>query len=227
MRPGLVALAVSLMVLSGQAGRACDLALVLAFDVSLSVDADEYDQQARGTADALTDPAVQSVLLSVPGGVALSAMQWSGRGEQSLSVAWAHITEKSELDAFAGKLVTAPRAFGSKTAPGSAIDFARLLHRQNPTSCARSVIDMSGDGVENEGRRTRTASAQAIAEAITINGLVIVGSDDKAVDFYRHNVIGGPGSFLEISNGYGDYRRAIREKLLKEMPQMVAQSAAQ
>ena len=228
MRAGLVIRAALLVAgLAPAPTVACDLALVLAMDVSLSVDTDEYALQMHGTALALEDPAVQAAILSGAGGVSLSGMHWSGRHRQHVFLPWTYVQTKADLNAVAQRLRLAPRLFQSDTAPGSAIDFAKDYHAINGVKCARRVIDVSGDGIENTGLRTRTASATAISDGITINGLVILGEDDRLEDFYRHNVIGGPGAFLEIANGYGDYPRAIRDKLLKELPQMVAKGPKQ
>ena len=202
---------------------ACDLALVLAVDVSLSVDADEFAVQRDGTARALLDPGVKAALLA-NGSVMLSFMQWSGRNDHSVSVPWTRVGSPAALQEFSAQLGRVNRGFWSETAPGSAIAKARDLHRRAPTECARKVIDISGDGIENTGLRTRIASENAVADGITINGLVILGDDDRVEPFYRHNVIGGDGAFVERANGFADYPRAIRDKLLKELPPSLAEA---
>lgn len=209
------------LLLSGVPAFGCELALVLALDVSLSIDQEEFELQTQGTAQALLSPEVSTALLS-GGGVAISLFQWSSRNQQRLILPWTFVSSQADLARAAQTIASGGRAFKSDTAPGSAIDYATGLLASNPTQCGRRVIDVSGDGVENNGIRARTASKAAVDAGITVNGLVIVGQDDRAESFYRHNVIGGPGSFLEIANGYGDYPRAIRDKLLKELPRMVA-----
>ena len=202
--------------------EACDLALVLAVDVSLSVNSEEFVMQRDGTARALLDPGVKAALLA-NGSVMLSFMQWSGRNEHSVSVPWTRIGNTTALQDFSAELGRVSRGFWSETAPGSAIARASDLHRRAPVDCARKVIDISGDGIENTGLRTRTASERAVADGITINGLVILGDDDRVEPFYRHNVIGGEGAFMERANGFADYPRAIRDKLLKELPPLLTE----
>lgn len=205
------------------AAAPCGLALVLACDVSLSVDAEEYSLQTGGMAAAFEDPEVQRKFAAVPGGVLVSFMQWSSRGEQSVSLPWTSLDSAPDMTAFASALRATPRRFQSDTAPGSAIRFATALHQSAPRGCDRRVIDLSGDGIQNNGINTRRAATAAADQfLITINGLVILGDDDRVEPFYRHNVIAGPGAFLEIAAGYGDYPRAFKAKLLKELPQMIA-----
>ncbi len=224
-RCGLAAVAFATSVSTAASG--CDLALVLAVDVSLSVDMSEFSLQTRGTADALLDERVKAALLSSGTGVSIAFVQWSGRHDQVASTSWTHVTTASELEQLSATIRGTARQFQSRTAPGSAIEFASVLHQSNPLTCDRKVIDVSGDGVENTGLRTRDARVQAVARDITINGLVVSGADDDVEGFYRHNVIGGPGAFLETANGYEDYPRAIRDKLLKELPQMMAMELSQ
>jgi len=202
--------------------NACGLALVLAIDVSLSVDEAEFSLQTDGIAQALRDPSVAAAIGSVEGGVAISLMQWSGRDDQAVSVDWRHVDGAGRLAGLADEIAATPRAFGSKTAPGSALSYAMDLHRALPMTCARHVTDVSGDGISNDGVETRVMRDQAVGLGHTINGLVILGDDTRLEAYYRHNVIGGPGHFLEIAYGFDDYGRAMREKLLKELPRQVA-----
>ena len=122
--------------------------------------------------------------------------------------------------AVADQIAQIPRAFASETAPGSALMASIELH--GTVNCARHVTDMSGDGIANTGSETRTARDAAIGLGHTINGLVILGDDARLEGFYRYNVIGGAGHFLEIAQGFDDYGRAMKEKLLKELPRRVA-----
>lgn len=201
---------------------ACGLALMFAIDVSLSVDEAEYAIQIGGIGTALKDRDVAEALLSLEGGAALSLMQWSGRADQAISLPWTRIETATDLSDFAERIARTPRAFASETAPGSALLEAIAAHQTNPLTCDRRVTDVSGDGIQNTGASTRQASAAAVLAGHTVNGLVILGDDPRLEDFYRHNVIGGPGHFLEIARGFSDYPRAMREKLLKEIPMMVA-----
>ena len=213
------------MWLLGAQAYACGLALNLAIDVSLSVDEQEYRLQTGGIASALRDPSVIAAISAIDGGVAISVMQWSGRAEQSISLSWQHVSTPPEIITLARKIETIPRAFSSETAPGSALMAAITLHSQ--ISCERHVTDVSGDGIANTGVDTRLARDQAVALGHTINGLAILGDDTRLEAFYRYNVIGGPGHFLEIARGFDDYGRAMRDKLLKELPQNLAMGPRQ
>ncbi len=200
------------------------MALVLGTDVSLSVDAREFSLQTGGIAWALTQPNVVSALLAAPGGVALTFFQWSDRTEQHVSVPWHLLRTHADIEAFATKMRKVPRAFGSKTAPGSALAFAKDLHEDAPFDCLAQVTDLSGDGIANSGQDTQNVSRAMVSAGHTINGLAILGDDPRLVPFYRHNVTGGPGHFLEIADGFEDYGRAMRDKLLRELPQNLAES---
>jgi len=201
---------------------ACGLALLFAIDVSLSVDEQEFTLQTDGIAQALRDPNVASVIQAIDGGVAISLMQWSGRAHQSQSVPWRMIRDPEELDQLADQIARVPRAFASETAIGSALMAALQIHLEAPQACARQVTDVSGDGIANTGSDTRSSRDQATALGHTINGLIILGDDPRLEDYYRYNVIGGAGHFLEIADGFDDYARAMRDKLLKELPQQLA-----
>ncbi len=207
--------------------QGCGLALLLAIDVSLSVDEREFALQTGGIAEALTDPSVMAVIGSVDGGVALSVAQWSGRDDQHLSLPWRLISNSADIETAAGDIAAIRRVFASKTAPGSALVRSRNIHRDNPYACNRRVTDVSGDGIENSGVNTRRAATALIAQGTTINGLVILGDDTRVEAFYRHNVIGGDGHFLEIASGFDDYGRAMRDKLLRELPTHLAQRMPQ
>lgn len=202
--------------------KACGLALLFALDVSLSVDEREFQLQTSGLATALRDDNVQKAITSIDGGVALALMQWSGRNEQHMYPSWRKINSAAELDSFARSVEVSPRRFSSKTAPGSALGEALAVHFEQPFDCSRTITNVSGDGIANDGADVRKQRSAHIQHGYTINGLIILGADDRLEGFYRHNVIGGPGNFLETAQGFEDYGRAMKEKLLKELPQDVA-----
>ena len=203
---------------------ACGLGLIFAIDVSLSVNDAEYELQMGGLSRALQDRSVLATLEQIEGGVSLALIQWSGQLDQEVSHPWRHVASRSDLSAFAHDIARTKRAFATETAPGSVIDLASQYHDQNPHACQRTVTDVSGDGVQNTGPRTRLSSAMAAGRGQTINGLVILGDDPDPEDFYRHNVIAGPDSFLEVATGFEDFQRAMRDKLLRELPSIVAQN---
>ncbi|MCB1406658.1 MAG: DUF1194 domain-containing protein [Rhodobacteraceae bacterium] len=196
--------------------RACDIALVLAMDVSGSVDAYEYELQTRGVADALQDPAIRDALLR--GRVALAVVQWSGALEQTVSIPWVRIDEPARIRQLSARIASMPRAFaGGNTAVGEAIDLSSELFT-TVRDCAHWVIDVSGDGDENEGYTVGAARRAAWDRGITINGLAIedAGASRSITNFYRSWVV-TPGGFVITARQHTDFARAIREKLLREL----------
>lgn len=216
-----LALALSLG-LAALPARACDIALVLAVDVSGSVDAWEYALQAEGLAAALRDPEVAEAVLRSR--AALAVVQWSGVGQQSLSVPWTRIEEPAQLARLASRIAIMPRAFaGGNTAVGEALDFAGARFGREVRDCARWVIDLSGDGDENEGFTAGTVRRELVARGITVNGLAIegLGTGMAITNYYRRWVI-TPGGFVETAQGHADFARAMRRKLLRELAPPIA-----
>ncbi len=196
--------------------RACETALLLAIDVSGSIDRGEYALQISGLADALDDPEVADVLLQ--GQVALSVMQWSGIGRQAMVIPWQRILSPQALRRFSAQARSLPRAFeASDTAVGEAIAFATA---QFPAvgDCKRHVIDVSGDGPENAGTSVGRARMAALEKGIEINGIAIedMGNSAPTTSFYKNWVI-TPKGFVLTARGLQDYPRAIRAKLLREL----------
>ncbi|NUB43552.1 DUF1194 domain-containing protein [Fertoebacter nigrum] len=198
------------------AARACETALLLAIDVSGSIDAGEYALQVQGLAAALEDAAVAEVL--VQGQVALAVVQWSGVGAQALVLPWRRMLSGGDVAGMAADARALPRAFAaSDTAVGEAVSFAAAQFAAVP-DCARRIIDISGDGPENAGFTVGRARQAAQAAGITINAIAIedMGLSAPISAFYRRHVITRDG-FVMIARGLGDYPRAIREKLLREL----------
>lgn len=214
-------LCLTLAALLAQPARGCDIALVLAMDVSGSVDAYEFQLQAQGVANALRDPDVADALLR--GRVALAVVQWSGALEQSVSVPWTRLSEPVEVSRLAGRISGMPRAHaGGNTAVGDAMQVSVDLFAQVP-DCAHWVIDMSGDGDENEGFTVGRERSAAYARGITINGLAIEGAatGQSITNFYRRHVV-TPGGFVITAQQHDDFERAMRDKLLRELIPPVA-----
>lgn len=197
-------------------GRACETALLLAIDVSGSIDAGEYALQGRGLAEALSDPEIADVL--VQGQVALAVVHWSGVGAQALVHPWQRMLDRGDVASFAGAVRVQPRAFAaSDTAVGQAISFSAAQFAAVP-DCRRRVIDISGDGPENAGFTVGRARQTAQAQGIEINALAIedMGNSAPITSFYRRWAI-TKGGFAITARGLRDYPRAIREKLLREL----------
>ncbi|MCU0906482.1 MAG: DUF1194 domain-containing protein [Rhodobacteraceae bacterium] len=209
-----IAVAVACLASAPRVAGACDVALVLAIDVSDSVDAGEYRLQVDGLADALTDPAIADTL--VAGQMALTVLQWSGADRQQNTLPWQRMRSAADVAAFAADARAMARAFvRSDTAPGEAIAAALSLFRAVP-DCARRVIDVSGDGAENAGRSTARASRAAHAAGVEVNGLAIESIGVAITRFYRDTLI-TPGGFVITARTHADYARAIREKILREI----------
>jgi hypothetical protein len=201
------------------AAKECSVALVLALDVSASVDAGEYALQMEGLAAALRHPEVLAAILPYEGaGIMATAFAWSGFQHQEVILPWTWLGSEAAVDAFAAGLVAAQRRHDYwPTALGRAMAFAANLHRQNPEPCNRPVVDVSGDGVNNDGVEPAWHRARGTFEGLTINGLVIRGAVPDPVEHYRAQVLHGPGAFLEVADGFEDYPPAILRKLLREL----------
>jgi Ca-activated chloride channel family protein len=193
----------------------CGVALALTVDVSSSIDASEYRLQVDGMVAALSDPEIALALVGEQAAVAV--IQWSGAGEQEVSVPWRRMRSEADVIAFASVAAGLERPWHrGKTAVGDAITFARAQFGAVP-DCDRRVIDVSGDGMTNSGAVEAFEAAKAARAGITINGLAIDRIGRSVTEFYRRNVIAGPDAFVITATGYGDYARAIREKLLREV----------
>lgn len=202
---------------------ACDIALVLAIDVSGSVDPAEYSLQSEGLSTALGDPIVSEALVNARALVAV--VQWSGEPHHSLTVPWTATDKHADVAALRARIEAAPRAFRNySTAIGEAIRVSADLFETAPRACRRKVIDVSGDGQSNEGAEPEAMRARLDAERITVNGLAIEGSEDGIAAYYRKHVIYGPGAFVEVARDFKDFPRAIRRKLLRELADKVAEA---
>lgn len=194
------------------------LELSLLIDVSGSIDSSEYNLQKQGYVQAFQSAAVQSAILdSVGGAIAVNFIQWSGAGQATQSVGWTLINSAASANAFATAINNISRAYSGQTAPGNALNFAAPLFNNNGYESARQVIDVSGDGVQNDGVNTANARNAALAGGVdTVNGLAILGEAGVAA-FYQNSIVGGANGFLEIANDFGDFAQAIERKLVREI----------
>lgn len=199
---------------------ACEVALLLAVDVSGSVDREEYRTQMQGLADGLRDSAVSEAL--VAGEAMVSVVQWTGSSRQEVTVPWAHITSFEALDAFASQVETAPRRWRNfSTAIGEALDFS-LSQFSAAAACKKRIIDISGDGSSNEGLLPREVHPRLRAAEITVNALVIEGAEPRMTEYFWENVITGPGAFVFTANSYDEYPARMRQKLLREVTKQLS-----
>ena len=219
----LFALVVGLL-MPGSAGRAqgggsVDLELVLAVDASSSVSAEEFDLQMRGLAVAFRSPAVLRAIQAAGDlGIAVGLVQWSDDAKQSLAIGWRRLGDAATAAAYADEIEATPRFLvGGGTAIGGALTFAINQLQSNGFEGRRQVIDLSGDGRTNQGKRPHQVRDQAVALGITINGLAILNEDAFIDRYYRNNVIGGEGAFVMTAADYEDYAEAMLEKLVQEI----------
>ncbi|MEM9432916.1 MAG: DUF1194 domain-containing protein [Pseudomonadota bacterium] len=213
-------LAASLSLASG-AAQACEVALVLAVDVSGSVNAQEYQTQMRGLAEALVDPAVEEAL--VRGKSAVLVMQWTGASRQQISVPWTRMESYSDTKALAQKVAETPRAWRNfSTAIGEALNLSLQTFQEVP-DCQRHVIDVSGDGFSNEGIRPQDMRPALAAAGITVNGLAIETDQTLLLEYFERDLIVGPGAFAVRAETYEVYPKRIRQKLLRELTKQFAE----
>ena len=209
-----------LLTLWPAAAPACDLALVLAVDVSGSVDAGEYRIQMDGLAAALRDGQVVDALVDQRAQVTL--IQWSGSARQRQTIDWHEMTTPLDVGALAQKIEDDPRVWRNfSTAVGEAIGLSLDVLAQVP-ACRRKVIDVSGDGVSNEGPMPDMHRAALGALDVTVNALAIeTGQEDLTGWFFEH-LIHGEGAFVITANGFEDYPEQIRRKLQRETTRQVS-----
>ncbi len=193
---------------------ACDVALLLAIDVSGSVDEGEYALQTGGLQAALSDPDIVEEILRR--NIALAVIEWSGAGQQRVVMPWEIMENPTILSNFAARAGALERSWdGSDTAVGDAIAFATTAFAGAP-ACKARVLDISGDGDQNAGGPLAAARGQALAAGITINAVAIEGIGVSVTEFYRRRVI-SPKGFVMTARGHSDYPRAIRAKILREI----------
>ena len=199
---------------------AVDLELILMADGSGSVDDEEFILQRRGTAKALRDPTIMKANRGgILGRIALSYVEWSGPELKVPIVNWTVIRNEADMAAFAKTLETHPRElYGGGTAVGDAIVYGANSILNNRFEGTRRVIDISGDGPDRNGMDAADGRDYAVSKRITVNGLPILAWEgDYLAEFFKTDVIGGPGSFYIAANGFEDFYTAIRRKLILEI----------
>ena len=208
-----------------------DLELVLAVDISGSVDEVEAKLQRDGYVEALRHP---DVLAAISGGVlrriAVTYVEWSGELQQATVVDWRLIDGKPAAVAFSQEIAAAPFSRGRYTSISQAIRYSLPKFANNGFEGTRRVIDISGDGANNSGGLVPVARDEAVAQGVTINGLPIVndrpnrfGRQMPDLDlYYRNCVIGGTGAFIVVAQDFEAFARAVRRKLVLEIAALPA-----
>jgi Protein of unknown function (DUF1194) len=213
-----------------QAKEPVDLLLMLAADVSRSIDADKFKLQREGYAAAFGDDRVINAITSGPHGrIAVCFFEWSGPGSQRVVIDWTPIKDLGTAKQFGDQLLEIPRSFADSTSISGGIDFALARFARAPFDARRRTIDVSGDGNNNSGRDVRLARDEAVAAGVTVNGLVILtdarfswssehtnppGGLEK---YYRDNVIGGPSAFVLVSEDFNSFNNLLIRKLIAEI----------
>jgi hypothetical protein len=197
---------------------AVDLALVLAVDTSGSVIDARLRLQTEGYARALRRPELVAAVAAGPRGrIAATFVQWSGARRQNQAVGWRLIADAADARAFAAAIDDAPRTIPDWTSISGAIDFARGLLAACPYPARRRVLDISGDGVNNDGRPVEAARDEAVAAGITINGLALLDLEPELDEYFRASVIGGPGAFAMAVGDPEEFAEALLRKLVTEI----------
>ena len=196
-----------------------DLELVLAVDVSSSVDEEEYQLQVRGVAAAFRHPDVVAAIEGTGGnGLAVAMVQWSDNEEQVLVGGWHIIRNAADAAQYARIIKRSPRIIaGGQTSIAGALSFSINEINNNTINSNRKVIDVSGDGRANNGIHPMNIRDIAIDQGITINGLVILNEEPFLDGYFERGVIGGRGGFVMIAEDYRDYAAMILQKLLREI----------
>jgi len=213
-----------------RAEESVDLLLVLASDVSRSVDTRKFQLQREGYAAALSNPKVIDAIRSGPHGrIAICFVEWSGVTSQKLVIDWTIVGDAASARKIGDQLIELPRAFADRTSISAGIEFAMSQLEHAPFRGVRRTIDVSGDGTNNSGRDVTLARDEATAKGVTINGLVILSDSPLPWNpehtnppggldgYYRNNVIGGAGAFVMVAENHNSFGQAIVKKMIAEI----------
>lgn len=212
--------------ISASVAEPVDVELVLAVDVSLSMSPMELDIQRDGYAAALThDRVLQAIAEGVHGRIAVTYFEWAGTTSHHVIVPWTIIAGRADAERVAARLSAQPPNSARRTSIAAALEFGADLFAESPFQGEKRVIDISGDGPNNQGQPVEIARDEAVAQGITINGLPLMTSsgfssvyDVANLDrYYTDCVIGGPGAFMIPVNDWSQFPEAIRRKLVLEL----------
>ena len=223
----LLSLLLSALPALAQDKKEVDLSLALAIDISGSIDPDEAKLQREGYVQAFRDPVIVKAILGGPNGrIAVAYYEWSDSWMQKLLVDWTLLDSEASIAAFANRLADLPISIARRTSISGAIRYAIPLFGRSPYEPTRKVLDISGDGSNNDGGLVTDMRYEALKERIVINGLPIMNDRPNPFGFpnetdldryYLHCVTGGPRSFVEVARNFEDFPRAVRKKLLQEV----------
>jgi Protein of unknown function (DUF1194) len=210
-----------------QEKKEVDLGLALAIDISGSIDPEEARLQRQGYVQAFRDPVViKAILGGVNGRIAVAYYEWSDSWMQKLLIDWTLLDSEPSIVAFSDRLAGEPISIARRTSISGAIRYSIPLFGKSPYEPVRKVLDISGDGSNNDGGLVTDMRTEALKERISINGLPIMNDRPNPFGFpnepdldqyYLHCVTGGPRSFVEVARNFDDFPRAVRKKLLQEV----------
>ncbi|WP_245414139.1 DUF1194 domain-containing protein [Nitratireductor sp. StC3] len=210
----------------GEGDEVVDVELVLAVDVSLSMSPSELDIQREGYVAALVHEQVLAAIRSgLHGKIAVTYFEWAGETSQRLVVPWTRIASRADAEAFVALLTATPARSARRTSISSGLLFAESLFENNGFRGMKRVIDVSGDGPNNQGPPVDEARDGLVARGIVVNGLPLMTNSGMTTRFdlpdldryYAHCVIGGPGSFVIPVTEWSHFPETIRRKLVLEL----------
>ena len=223
---GICAVLIGIDARPADAAEQVDLELVITTDVSYSVDDMEARMQREGAVTAFRSPeVVEAIKAGSLGKIAVAYIDFSNANASRVVVDWQVVHDKATAEAFADAIAIARKTDGVQTSIASGIELAARMIENNDFEGMKKVIDVSGDGPNNEGRRVDQVRDEVLAKGYIINGLPIVTEADKFDVYYLPDldkyyagcVIGGPGAFIQVANGFADLARALRRKLVLEI----------
>jgi hypothetical protein len=226
------ALVIAALSVLGTVARAqdVDLLLVLASDVSRSVDTRKFQLQREGYAAALSNRRVVEAIQSGPHGkIAICFVEWSGATSVKLVIDWTIVGDAASARKIGDQMLELPRSFADRTSISAGLEFAFAQLERSPFKAARRTIDVSGDGTNNSGRDIASVRDEVTAKGVTVNGLVILSDSPLPWnpehtnppgglgEYYRRNVIGGAGAFVMVADNHDSFGQAIVKKLIAEI----------
>jgi len=223
---GFVLVGALTLVAPSSAAEPVDVELVLAVDVSLSMSPDELEIQRAGYVAALThDRVLQAIAEGIHGRIAVTYFEWAGSSSHHVIIPWTIIANRADAEKVAGQLSAQPPNSARRTSISAALEFGVDLLAESPFEGLKRVIDISGDGPNNQGSPVDLTRDVVAAQRITINGLPLMtnGGITSAYDvsnldlYYTDCVIGGPGAFMIPVNDWSQFPEAIRRKLVLEL----------
>ena len=215
---------------ASRAAEHVDLLLVLASDVSRSVDTRKFQLQREGYAAALSNPRVIDAIKSGPHGkIAICFVEWSGATSLKLVIDWTVVGDAASARKIGDQMLELPRSFADRTSISAGLEFSMVQLERAPYQAVRRTIDVAGDGTNNSGRDIVSVRDEILAKGVTINGLVILSETPLPWNpehtnpaggldnYYRNNVTGGPGSFVMVAENHNSFGQAIVKKMIAEI----------